>query len=88
MFEWDPAKNRANERKHGISFADTFAVFEDPYALTMETVEDEEERYVTLGMDALARLLVVVYAWRQEDIRIISARKATKTEAKHYESQL
>ena len=88
MFEWDQNKDRLNRRKHGIAFADTFAVFEDPNALTREDDEHEEERFVTIGMDCFGRILVVVYTWREEDIRIISARKATRSEARQYESQL
>ncbi len=88
MFEWDPNKDRLNRRKHGIAFADTFAVFEDPNALTREDDKLEEERFVTMGMDCFGRILVVVYTWREEDIRIISARKATRSEARQYESQL
>jgi hypothetical protein len=88
MFEWDPAKNRLNQLKHGIGFPDVFAVFEDPNALTTEDYERGEERYVTMGMDCFGRLLVVVYAWRGENIRIISARKATRSEVRQYEAQL
>ncbi|MEN6625857.1 MAG: BrnT family toxin [Candidatus Sumerlaeia bacterium] len=88
MFEWDPNKNEANLKKHGISFADTFAVFEDPAALTVEDDSDKEERFVTMGMDLFGRILIVVYTWRDENIRIISARKATKPEVREYESQV
>ena len=88
MFEWDPNKDRLNQRKHGVGFADTFAVFEDPNALTMEDYEQGENRHVTVGMDCFGRVLVVVYTWRDENIRIISARKATRLEVKHYETQL
>jgi uncharacterized protein len=85
MFEWDLNKERLNRQKHGIVFADAFAVFEDPNALTREDDEHEEERYVTMGMDCFGRLLVVVYAWRGEKIRIISARRANKSEVRQYE---
>jgi uncharacterized DUF497 family protein len=85
MFEWDPNKDRLNRRKHGIGFADTFAVFEDPKALTRDDDEHEEERYVTMGTDCFGRVLVVVYAWRDDNIRIISARKANKSEVRQYE---
>jgi len=85
MFEWDKAKAGKNETKHKISFADTFGVFEDPHALTLDQVVDGEERHVTIGMDAFGRVLVVVYAWRGETIRIISARKALRHEVKQYE---
>ena len=85
-FEWDPAKAESNVRGHGVSFADTFAVFEDPSAITIDGPHDEEDRFITLGMDAFGRILVVVYTWRGESIRIISARKATRTERRNYES--
>ncbi len=88
MFKWDPNKDRLNQRKHGVGFADTFAVFEAPKALTMEDNEHGEDRHVTMGMDCLGRILVVVYRWREENIRIISARKATRSEVKGYETQL
>ena len=88
MFEWEPDKNRLNRHKHGVSFADTFAVFEDANALTAVEYERGEERYVTVGMDCFGRILVVVYTWRGERVRIISARKATKSEMRQYESEL
>jgi len=85
MFEWDPNKDRLNRRKHRVAFADTFAVFEDPLALSRDDEEHGEERYVTMGMDCFGRVLVVVYTWRDENIRIISARKANKSEVRQYE---
>ena len=88
MFEWDKNKDRQNQEKHGVSFSDTFAVFEDPNALTIQDDEHEEERFVTIGMDCFGRVLVVVYTWRGDNIRIISARKATRPEVKQYESEL
>lgn len=88
MFEWDKSKARQNETKHGVSFADTFAVFEDPNALTLDQVVSGEERHVPIGMEAFGRVLVVVYTWRGDNIRIISARKAMRSEARQYESEL
>ena len=88
MFEWDKAKAKGNEAKHGVAFADTFGVFEDPNALTIEESQRGERRWVTMGMDAFGRILVVVYTWRGEVIRIISARKATRAEVRQYESEL
>jgi uncharacterized DUF497 family protein len=87
-FEWDKAKDEVNARKHGIRFADTFAVFEDPNALTVDDNEQGEERLVTIGMDCFGRLLVVVYTWRGDNIRIISARRAIRHEVGQYESEL
>jgi uncharacterized DUF497 family protein len=86
MFEWDKTKSKKNQVKHGVSFADTFAVFEDVNAMTLDQVVNGEERHMTVGMDAFGRTLVVIYTWRGDNIRIISARKATRSEVKQYES--
>lgn len=83
-FEWDPHKAASNFRKHGIRFADAVAVFEDPLAITISERVHEEGRFVTMGIDALSRILVVVYTPRPPVTRIISARKATRTERKEY----
>jgi uncharacterized protein len=88
MFEWDESKAKENKSKHGISFADTFAVFDDPNAVTVGDFQRGEQRYVTVGMDAFGRILVVVYMWRGEDIRIISARKAVRYEVRQYEGEI
>jgi uncharacterized protein len=84
-FDWDPDKQRANFRKHGIELADAVAVFRDPFAVTVEDSAHEEQRFVTMGLDAVGRILVVVYAYRAPNpIRIISARKADASERKQY----
>lgn len=84
-FEWDPIKAELNAAKHQVRFADAAAVLEDDQALTMDDPHPDEERYVTIGMDALGRVLVVVYTWRgTETIRLISARRATPKERQHY----
>jgi uncharacterized DUF497 family protein len=88
MFEWDKSKAKENKSKHGISFADTFAVFEDPNAVTLEDFRRGEQCYVTIGMDAFGRLLVAVYTWRGDNIRIISARKAVRSEVRQYEGEI
>jgi hypothetical protein len=88
MFEWHKSKARENKSKHGVSFADTFAVFEDPNAVTLEDFRGGEQRYVTIGMDAFGRILVVVYTWRGDNIRIISARRAVRYEVKQYEGEI
>ncbi|MBW2643211.1 MAG: BrnT family toxin [Deltaproteobacteria bacterium] len=67
---------------------DTFAVFEDSNAVTLEDFRKGEQRYVTIGMDAFGRILVVVYTWREENIRIISARKAVRYEVRQYEGEI
>ena len=84
--EWDPAKAQANLNKHGIHFADAVSALEDDQALTIrDAYSEDEERWITLGMDALGRLLVVVYTWRGEKVRLISARLATAQEREQYE---
>jgi uncharacterized DUF497 family protein len=83
--EWDPAKARANLKKHNVSFADAATVLEDEHALTMrDPYSESEERWITLGLDALGKLLVVVYTWRGEVPRLISARPATPGEHRRY----
>jgi uncharacterized protein len=84
-YEWDVAKAEMNAAKHGVRFSDAVAVFADEAALTLDDPHAGEERYATVGMDALARLLVVVYTWRGRDtIRLISARRATRSEQHQY----
>jgi uncharacterized DUF497 family protein len=83
-FEWDHNKATINLDKHGVDFADAAAVFDDSNAVTIDDPDHNEERFVTIGMDAYGRILVVVYTWRGNVIRIISARKATKYEQKQY----
>jgi uncharacterized DUF497 family protein len=86
--EWDPAKARANLRKHGISFADAVTALEDESAISVRDEMENEERWIAIGMDSLARILVVVYTWRDEQIRLISARPATRRETRQYEERL
>jgi uncharacterized DUF497 family protein len=86
--EWDLAKARDNEKKHGIRFTDIEQVFYDPYAITTEDYSaDGEQRLLTLGTDGFDRVLVVAYTHRSGDIRIISARKANPSEVKTYEER-
>jgi len=88
MVQWDRRKAVSNLRKHGVDFADAAAVLEDELALTVaEPGSEGEDRWVTLGMDALGRALVVVYTWRGEEPRLISARTATKSERRQYEAR-
>jgi uncharacterized DUF497 family protein len=83
--EWDPDKAAANEVKHGVDFADAVSVLEDQLALTIVHHEHGEERFVTIGVDAFGRTLVVVYTELDEGFRLISARRATRRERKQYE---
>jgi uncharacterized DUF497 family protein len=84
---FDPKKAATNYRKHGIRFSDAEAVLFDPMALTREDCTAEgEQRLVSVGEDATGRLLVVVFTYRGEEIRLISARKATAKERECYEN--
>lgn len=83
--EFDPAKARANLRKHRVSFADAEQALRDPFAVTIDDPDAEgEQRFVTLGTDTLGRVLVVVHTARGDRVRLISARKASKGEVEQY----
>ncbi len=84
-FQWDATKARANLRKHGVDFADAVSVFDDPLALTAHDPSLAEERFVSLGLDGLGRVLVVNWTWRGKEIRLISARRATPQELRQYQ---
>jgi len=83
--EFDPVKAKTNLAKHRVSFAHAEQALRDPFAVTIEDPDSEgEARYVTLGMDALGRILVVVHTTRGNRIRLISARKCSRGEAEQY----
>ena len=88
FFEWDPVKAAANLRKHKVSFEDAQTVFSDERARLIDDPDhsEDEERFLLLGLSSSLRLLVVAHCYRSTDnvIRIISARKATADEARHY----
>ena len=87
-FEWNRAKNRLNKRKHGVSFEEAETVFADEHALLIDDPEHsgEEDRFILLGLSAAIRTLVVCHCYRDEDevIRLISSRKADRSERNHY----
>ena len=87
-FEWDPEKNEINKRKHQVSFEEAQTVFYDEEAKVIDDPEHsaDEERFIILGFSKRANLLVVCHCYRASEtvIRIISARKATKTEMRQY----
>jgi len=85
--EWDAQKAATNYRKHGVDSADAATALHDDFAIVLPDETSSEDRFVTLGLDASARLLVVVYVWRNERVRIISARHATARERKKYEAR-
>ena len=82
-FEWDEQKAQSNQRKHGVHFRQVLPVFFDQFRLESEDTFTAEERYRLIGL-ARGRILFVVYTWRGDVVRIISARKATKDERKKY----
>jgi len=87
-FEWDGRKDKANQRKHDVSFEEAATAFADEQGLLIGDPDhvDEENSYILLGLSSALRLLVVVHCCRESDsvIRIISARKATRTERSQY----
>jgi len=84
-FEWDQNKATRNLKKHRIDFADAVTVFDDFNTGTLNDLGHDKERFITIGMNAYGRILVVVYTWRGDYIRLISARKATKHERKQHQ---
>ena len=87
LFEWDLKKDSANLRKHGIEFVEASTVFGDPLSVTISDPDHttDEDRFIIIGMSASQRLLVVVHTIREERIRLISCRNATKHEKHAYE---
>ena len=90
-FDWDPAKAASNAAKHGVAFEDAMAVFRDPLARSITDPDSQagDERWITLGETSAGNLLVVVHTWVDIDadrsvIRIISARRPTRNEARQY----
>mgnify|MGYP001555219702 CR=1 FL=1 len=88
-FEWDPAKALANLEKHGVSFEEAATAFGDPLSATIGDPDhsQSEDRYVLLGETYQGRLVVVIHTDREETVRIISARLATRKERKSYEQE-
>lgn len=86
-YEWDPAKAKANQRKHRVAFADAALALEDPLARTMADPDASgEQRFVSLGRDPNGRVLVTVFTPRGRRVRIISSRKASRSERRVYET--
>ena len=88
-FDWDPAKAASNAAKHGVAFPDAMSVLNDPLGLSIPDPAASEERWVTVGLAATGKLLVVVHTWEETGensaaVRIISARRATRREARQY----
>ena len=89
-FDWDPEKAAVNWDKHGVTFEEAATTFADPLSLTIPDPDHsslEELRFVILGLSFRNRLLVVVHAEQGDNIRIISARPATRAERRTYEEE-
>ncbi|HEX5867837.1 MAG TPA: BrnT family toxin [Beijerinckiaceae bacterium] len=92
-FDWDPVKAAGNVSKHGISFEEAMTVFRDPLALSIPDLDSQpgEERWVTIGEAAGGNLLIIVHTWSETAegaaVRIISARKPTRNEARQYREE-
>jgi uncharacterized DUF497 family protein len=88
-FKWDDEKARSNERKHGITFDEAKSAFYDDCAKVIndDVHSDDEDRFILLGLSSKLRVLVVIHCYRENEeiIRLISARKATKSEIHQYE---
>jgi len=91
VFEWDPDKARANQRKHGVSFDEASSVFDDPLGRIFSDQDHSngEQREIIVGHSILNRLLLVSFTERSKNrVRIVSARKATKREPREYEENI
>jgi uncharacterized protein len=87
-FEWNSEKAISNERKHGVSFDEAVTVFADPLAITIDDPDHSigELRFLTIGQSIMYHLLVVSHTERENQVRLISARPATRQERRNYES--
>jgi uncharacterized DUF497 family protein len=87
--EFDPIKAASNLQKHGVYFAEAEMILQDPRALTIEDPDAvNEQRWITMGMDLTGRILLVVYTYRSDQIRIISIRKASRQEREKYHAKI
>jgi uncharacterized DUF497 family protein len=88
-FEWDPGKATQNRRKHRVSFQEAATVFGDPFSVTYPDPyhSTSEQRFITVGMSSVGRVLILAHVDRNEIVRIISARKTTQRERKQYEEK-
>lgn len=86
-FAWDVRKAESNYKKHGVRFPESLPVFEDDFAITVPDEESDpgERRFVSIGTGVKGRVLVVIYTYRETNIRIISVRLAEPREIRQYE---
>ena len=86
---FDPVKAAINLQKHGVHFAEAEMVLQDQMALTIEDPDTAgEQRWITMGADSMARILLVVYTYRIDQARVISVRKASRQEREKYHAQI
>jgi uncharacterized DUF497 family protein len=87
QYEWDPDKAESNTKKHGVSFAEAATVFADTLSMTYYDPDhsEEEDRFITIGLSRSGELLVIGHTDRENRVRIITARRATRREKKFYE---
>ncbi|MDZ4675730.1 MAG: BrnT family toxin [Gemmatimonadota bacterium] len=87
QFAWDPGKAAANLSRHGVSFEEASTAFGDPHSITIPDPEhsQSEQRFILIGASLQGLLVIVSHAERGDTIRIISARRATRTERRTYE---
>lgn len=86
---FDPVKAAINLQKHGIHFAEAEMVLQDQMALTIEDPDTAgEQRWITMGADSMARILLVVYTYRSDQARVVSVRKASRQEREKYHAQI
>jgi len=90
IFEWHPEKANINIQRHKVTFEEASTAFKDTLSLTIDdpSHSDDEKRLVLIGTSYKNRILVVIHTERDDKIRIISARKATKKEREYYESDI
>jgi uncharacterized DUF497 family protein len=90
IFEWDLKEAETNLKKHGVSFEEASTAFKDPLSLTIDDPlhSGDEERLILIGMSYNNNMLVIVHTEIRDNIRIISARKATKKERNYYETNV
>lgn len=85
-FQFNPAKAKSNLKKHKVSFADAEGVFYDPLTIHMDDPDaDEEDRWIAIGTGNTNQILVVVYTYRGDEVRLISVRRAARREVQTYE---
>jgi uncharacterized DUF497 family protein len=89
IFEWDPLKARANEKKHGVTFTEALTVLGHALSVTRRDRDHsvDEHRFLTIGPSVRGRILVVAHTDRGTAVRLISARSATRGERRHYEEE-